>query len=208
MTALATLWRTQVVHSAYKTFAVNADELVQLEYYEQTLKGIRQLKSNEGWVRAGNTTSNALYVLNEKMTQDKLHRFRLTAMIVPNTAHAIEVAAQNEGLRRLTITAIAIKRYELRQGRPPVALSALTPDYLASVPMDPMSGNPLCYRLNADGSFVLYSTGKDGKDDGGDATPVTPGKNGFWAGRDAVWPTSQSGTGEADLVRTKSASGK
>lgn len=208
MTALAAIWRTQVVHSAYKAFAVNADELEQLEYYEEALKGIRQLKSNEGWVRAGNTASNALSVLDQKLSRDKLHRLRLTAMIVPNTSRAMNVAAQNETLRRLTIAAIAIKRFELRHGAPPVALSGLTPEFLAAVPLDPMSGKPLCYRLKADGTFVLYSTGQDGKDHDGDATPMTPAKPGLWEGKDAVWPSSVSGTEEADLVRTKSGSGK
>ncbi len=82
-------------------------------------------------------------------------------------------------------------RYQLKHGAAPKELNALVPEFLASVPMDPMSGKPLCYRLNADGTFTLYSTGEDGKDDGGDGTPSDGGqKFGLWEGRDAVWPTA------------------
>jgi hypothetical protein len=45
----------------------------------------------------------------------------------------------------------------------------------------------LRYRLKADGTFLLYSIGADGKDDGGDAGGAT--RMFYWLhGRDWVWP--------------------
>ena len=35
---------------------------------------------------------------------------------------------------------------------------------------DPIDGKPLRYRLMPDGSFLLYSIGENGKDDGGDGS--------------------------------------
>jgi hypothetical protein len=95
--------------------------------------------------------------------------------------------------RRLAITAIAIKRYELRYGHPPTTLDLLMPDFIGVIPRDCMSGRPLCYRLSAGGGFALYSVGEDGVDNGGDPTPQAAGmKPGFWTGRDAVWPVTSS----------------
>jgi hypothetical protein len=55
----------------------------------------------------------------------------------------------------------------------------------------------LRYRTNNEGSFVLYSVGEDGKDDGGDPTPPEPilpnnRNTSWWKGRDAVWPMPAS----------------
>jgi hypothetical protein len=89
-------------------------------------------------------------------------------------------------------TAIALKRYQLRQGKMPTSLTALVPEYLEAVPRDLMDGQPLRYRLNADGSFVLYSVGEDAQDDGGDSRHVDSStsqqRRDPWLGRDWVWP--------------------
>ena len=73
-----------------------------------------------------------------------------------------------EAARQAVITAIALKRYQLKHGSYPEKLSELVPEFLASVPLDPVDGNPLRYRLNANETFLLYSIGENGKDDGGD----------------------------------------
>ena len=84
----------------------------------------------------------------------------------------------------------------------------MTPEFLLAVPIDPMSGKPLGYRLKQDRTFVLYSTGEDGKDDGGDATPTVAGKFELWSGKDAVWPTAVAGEESAELLRTQARPGK
>jgi hypothetical protein len=73
-----------------------------------------------------------------------------------------------EAARRLTVTAIALKRYQLRQGSFPPALTSLVPEFISTVPLDPVDGQPLRYRRNAGGTFLLYSIGENGVDDGGD----------------------------------------
>jgi hypothetical protein len=56
--------------------------------------------------------------------------------------------------------------------------------------MDVMDGKPLRYRLNPDGTLLLYSVGEDGVDDGGDPTPGKSWTDSkcWWLARDAVWP--------------------
>jgi hypothetical protein len=88
----------------------------------------------------------------------------------------------------MVIAAIALERYRLAQHAYPKGLRDLVPEFLRDVPVDYMDGHDIRYRLNANGSFLLYSVGEDGVDNGGDATPVE-GKNvGFLNGRDWVWP--------------------
>jgi hypothetical protein len=94
-----------------------------------------------------------------------------------------------ETARQLAVTAIALKRYQLRHGTLPSELTALVPEFLPAVPRDPVDGQPLRYHLNADGTFLLYSIGEDAVDDGGDAKPAKNPKSRAWQrGRDWVWP--------------------
>jgi hypothetical protein len=91
---------------------------------------------------------------------------------------------------RLLVTAIALKRFQLQHGQFPDTLAELTPAYLPAVIIDPFDGKPLKYRSNGDGTFLLYSVGEDGTDDGGDAGSPS-GRPESWAwtrNRDWVWP--------------------
>ena len=99
-------------------------------------------------------------------------------------------AMHAETERSLILCAIGLKRYALRHGALPPTLSGLVPEFLASVPYDYLDGQVIRYRSNADGTFTLYSIGDNGKDDGGDASPL-PEKTGggnLWHRKDAVWP--------------------
>ncbi len=97
--------------------------------------------------------------------------------------------------RSLLVAALALKRYELKHGTLPAELRALVPEFLRAQPRDPMDGKPLRYRLQGARSFVLYSVGEDGVDNGGDPAPTQTGAKNFhiwWHGRDAVWPSAAS----------------
>jgi len=97
--------------------------------------------------------------------------------------------------RRVAVTAIAIKRFQIRHGREPATLNELTPEFLPAVPIDPYDGKPLKYHPNPDNTYLLYSVGEDGVDDGGNPTNA-PSLLGIsspltWQNpkaRDWVWP--------------------
>jgi hypothetical protein len=94
-----------------------------------------------------------------------------------------------ETRREMTLTAIALKRYQLRTGQFPATLRELQTESLDEVPHDWLDGKPLRYRVNPDGTFTLYSVGGDRRDDGGDANSIDPPRlASIWDGRDAVWP--------------------
>lgn len=77
---------------------------------------------------------------------------------------------------RCSIVAIAVERFRHESGSLPAALSQIVPRYLASIPLDPLSGQPLMFRSSADG-YTIYSVGRNGRDDAGDLTtpPATAG---------------------------------
>ncbi|HTB83401.1 MAG TPA: hypothetical protein VK742_07100 [Candidatus Sulfotelmatobacter sp.] len=98
-----------------------------------------------------------------------------------------------EAARRVVIAAIALKRFQLKHGAWPQTLNELAPEFIVSVPVDPFDGKPLRYHPNPDGTYLLYSVGEDGVDDGGDPTsPATgSGRVSYWnnsKARDWVWP--------------------
>ncbi len=67
----------------------------------------------------------------------------------------------------LARVASALERYRLAHGEFPESLDALAPQFIAQVPHDVIGGQPLKYRREADGQFVLYSIGWNETDDGG-----------------------------------------
>lgn len=67
---------------------------------------------------------------------------------------------------RLLQADLAIRLFQNEHGHPPPTLNDLVPAYLPAVPLDPYSNQPLQYRLDG-GDFILYSVGKDGRDNGG-----------------------------------------
>jgi hypothetical protein len=74
----------------------------------------------------------------------------------------------------LIIAETAVRRYQRLNGSPPPSLEALVPEYLDRVPRDPFDPydlGTLVYRPNGK-TYLLYSIGGDGRDDGGQRQPV------------------------------------
>jgi hypothetical protein len=87
----------------------------------------------------------------------------------------------------LVTTVCAIERFRAgNNGKLPATLAALVPDYLTTVPIDPMSGKALAYKPGEAGDFELYSFGLDGQDDGGAGAIGTKTDQLDWA-----WPSRQ-----------------
>ena len=86
----------------------------------------------------------------------------------------------------LARTAIALERYQLAHGTYPGSLDALVPQFIARLPLDVINGQPLRYRLEANGPFVLYSVGWNEADDGGEVGRIKYGTPDISEG-DWVW---------------------
>jgi hypothetical protein len=86
--------------------------------------------------------------------------------------------------------ACGLERYRLAHGVYPETLAGLAPAYIDELPNDVINGQPYHYRLNEDGTFLLYSVGWNQTDDGGkfafrkDNPKAIDYEQGDW-----VWPT-------------------
>jgi hypothetical protein len=167
------------------------DETFFLEYHQCSLDSIRKVRHGASWQAVEVELQSNIAQLNKAFSSPMGSiRHRFSAMAIPNTTRAAAVSVRHETQRRLTIAAIALERYRLREGHPPPDLDSLVPQLLSAVPIDPMSARPLGYRRNTGAGFTLYSAGEDGQDDAGDPNPQsTTNKLDLWAGKDAVWPS-------------------
>ena len=103
----------------------------------------------------------------------------LAAIAMPNFAKASQTAARNQTLVNEAFIACGLDRYRQAHGEYPATLEALVPQFAEKLPHDIIGGQPLKYHRTADGRFVLYSVGWNGRDDGG-----VPGK----AVNEGDWP--------------------
>jgi hypothetical protein len=91
----------------------------------------------------------------------------------------VRTAAAQSAIDQAVI-ACALERYRLANGRFPDSLDALAPEFLEVIPHDIITGEPLKYRRNPDGGFILYSVGWNETDDGGSSIMPAPDQTGDW----------------------------
>jgi hypothetical protein len=91
---------------------------------------------------------------------------RLVALMTPSPEPFVRAMARESATIRATECLIAIRRWQLgHRGTPQNMASAIKGSPLKAVPVDPYDGKPM--RLTSlDGQPVVYSVGRDGKDDG------------------------------------------
>jgi hypothetical protein len=179
----------QALTLAWRAFAAEGDELFYLRLIQGQLDALRLLHRTKSWVVAEPAfAASAAQLAVFDTWRGRLNM--ISAIAAPNFSRAFTVQRHFAAERELTLAALALERFHLRHQRYPAALVELVPGLLAAVPVDWMDGKPLRYRLNADGTFTLWSIGEDLKDDGGDPTPVagSPPQSPFWERRDVVWP--------------------
>jgi hypothetical protein len=176
------------------------DQLRSLQGKQVLLESLRLARRNGHFAGVLETQNSRLAAFGFKNVEDDdrygwlsedLDLQNLFASSVESQAKVANKLLVAEAGRQLVVTAISLKRYQLRHGGFPATLSALVPEFLATVPLDPVVGVPLRYHVNADGTWQLYSVGKDNEDNGGDARPTKDGgkRSLTWQrGRDWVWP--------------------
>ena len=111
-------------------------------------------------------------------------------LFLPALGNAARKFANGQSSVDLARVAVALERYRLAHGAYPESLDALTPQFITKLPHDLINGQPLQYRPEVDGQFVLYSVGWNEKDDDGE---VVLGKNGVVdiSAGDWVWQYPQ-----------------
>ena len=172
------------------------DELKLLKGHQVLVETMRQIRTNGYFHDALAERDRKIVALGLNHPDTDWLRNQLDDALTAMGTDSVNVDARVldrlltcEATRDFVCAAIALKRYQLRHQTLPKDLNALVPEFLSEIPRDPVDGQPLRYRLNGDGTFVLYSIGLDGIDNGGDATPLPPSKSLQWQrARDWVWP--------------------
>ena len=119
-----------------------------------------------------------------------LHHRVFVGMLLPALTKVVLRSALTQASIDCAAVAAGLERYRLANGRYPETLAGLDPKFIAKMPADPISGEPLKYRPAADGSYVLYSVGWNGVDDGGILATNKSGKGVENTQGDWVWKLS------------------
>lgn len=93
----------------------------------------------------------------------------LSQAMIPNIlsgkTYYFEHLAQRRGLYILC----GLEIYKAKHQKYPDKLADLAPEIIPDIPLDPFPEQPFIYKLQPDGSVMLYSIGSNLKDDNGDA---------------------------------------
>jgi hypothetical protein len=112
------------------------------------------------------------------------YRYALLHYFIPAAERVSGLSYQDKALYEAIITIIAIQRWRLEKDDYPANLDELVDGgFLKQLPMDPYSDKSLIYKKTED-SFVLYSVGRNFKDDGGVYGTNERGRYVEWGGGD------------------------
>ncbi len=138
-----------------------------------------------GWLQQ-NRANSVLRILDGTRSIDSGAR-----RVYPERVYRATPRSENESLSFLTLTvgpmlnavrkfayqqaqidmariACRLERYRLAHGNYPATLNELLPAYATDLPQDIINGQPYIYRLDKDGTYLLYSVGWNQVDDHGD----------------------------------------
>ena len=114
----------------------------------------------------------------------------LAWMLFPALDKIPERFARTQTSVDLATVACSLERYRLANNKYPEILGALSPQFIAKLPLDVINGQPLKYRLDETGQPVIYSVGWNETDDGGivgltrGSTPSVDPNKGDWVWQD------------------------
>jgi hypothetical protein len=115
-----------------KSCRESAAALENLDSQKQTLDEVMQQEND--W--SHRTFTGVRYEIVRLMTRKSL---------LPARAAAARKFKQEQTRTRQLIIALAARAYELDKGKPPESLADLVPDYLKSIPQDPLTGTNMIY---------------------------------------------------------------
>ena len=180
------------------------DELRALKGWQVLITSIRMVETNGSFQDALQFQQQKLDKLGimkllssgDDFMPGNMDLHTMQSQSIANLSAVIRRVMAVEAARNMAITAIALKRYQLKYGSYPADLQAMVPEFLTAVPLDPMDpvdGQALRYHSKANGTYLLYSVGENGKDDGGNPhlEQSVEGSSFYWLNHHAldwVWP--------------------
>ena len=128
------------------------------------------LIAREGWPRK-QVRANGLE--QDYVNAYRSRRLRFFDRLVPFERYgvlsmpSISQTGRDLAIRRVALVTLAVERYRRAHGEAlPASLTALVPQYLAAIPVDPFSGDPVIY-LPTQERYLVYSVDTNMKNDRG-----------------------------------------
>jgi hypothetical protein len=128
------------------------------------LPGIFQLQNK--CVEAAKTSPEELRLHLPELKAEASRLDPFSARYFQTFEKIARTSIRHKAFLRCAYVGLAVKRYRQAHGHWPDALTALTPEFVRELPVDPYGGSPLKYRRLDDG-VMIYSVGPDGDDNGG-----------------------------------------
>jgi len=119
----------------------------------------------------------------------------LQSILMPCYVKTIDMIFEQQTRIDILRVYTAASLYKAAEGSLPEGWQDIVPEYLQEIPLDPFSDKPLKLKTNAEAGLVIYSVGKDRKDNGGNDP--------FYKTR-RIWPdfTSDKKEEEEDIALT------
>ncbi|HLX96878.1 MAG TPA: hypothetical protein VKU37_14135 [Verrucomicrobiae bacterium] len=175
----------------WRWFWSYTDEVRGLHMSQALIDGIQMMETNKSFPLVQTFVKTNFAWFGFASVKD--NPYAILAQNASSQLVAMRKVVNAEITRNVVITAIALKRYEIRHHQLPNSLDELVPEFLKAVPIDYMDGQPLRYRRNADRTFLLYSVGENGEDDSGNPSLENgiTSSSFYWQDEQAldwVWP--------------------
>jgi hypothetical protein len=142
------------------------------------IAGYRETMGRYQEIEAGNVPSKAFIDVAKQITAleaDIVQRRQglFASLLAPALSPILTSEARGRVKHRAAEVLVAATRARLTAGSIPESIEALVPTSMASVPRDPFTDGKPLFAEHDDGSFVVWSVGPDGEDDGGPAPAGT-----------------------------------
>jgi hypothetical protein len=99
----------------------------------------------------------------------------LSYQAMPDILRVAKRIAAIQTILQSMAAACAVERHRMAYGRLPATLEGLVPALLPSIPTDPLTGQPLCYKPSESSSYLIYGTGWDQTDNSGSSVTAMTG---------------------------------
>src|SRR5262249_14555979 len=90
----------------------------------------------------------------------------VAGQVLRSNFRSFQSLTQDTARTKMAAVMVALERYRLREGGWPETLSALNPDFLESIPLDPYTGQPVRSFRRCDG-VTVYCRGPNGENAAG-----------------------------------------
>jgi type II secretory pathway pseudopilin PulG len=146
-------------------YSANKSKAYQNLFFQQYLESLAS-NLETGWNKSSiHPIDEEVIALSKNPLKNLI--YLLNVLATPSLIGSTRKTTECQTMVDQTLIACALERYRLAHGAYPTSLDSLAPKYLAKLPNSPITGKPMNYSLNRDGSFLLWSPGWNLKSLGG-----------------------------------------